>query len=67
MRLALLALALATVAALPAPALASGCYVLSGDAKNLCLARERADRSMCYAIQSSSMRSLCLAEVGSAG
>lgn len=45
------------------PAFASACYTLSGDALRVCLAEERQDRSMCYAVQDSAERAKCLAKL----
>ncbi|BCP56298.1 hypothetical protein K32_49150 [Kaistia sp. 32K] len=53
-----------SLAAACQPALASQCYTLPGDAKVICLAFERKDRSMCYAVQDSAERAKCLAFVG---
>ena len=45
------------------PVFASACYTIGGDAQRYCLAKERGDRSLCYAIQDGGMRAQCLAEL----
>jgi hypothetical protein len=62
-------LAIAIIITLLVPAAqasdAGKCYAINDmDAKNFCLAKARKERSMCYTIQSSALRSQCLAEVG---
>ena len=49
------------------PAFASACYTLTGDAQRVCLAIERKDRSMCYAVQDTGERAKCLAMLASGG
>lgn len=58
----LLAAAIAVFASC-APAMASACYTLSGDALRVCLAEERQDRSICYAVQDKAEKAKCLAKL----
>lgn len=62
-----LALSLATLLVLPAPAAAqdtSRCYsIRDNDRKNMCLALARRDASTCYSIRDNDDKNLCLAQV----
>lgn len=63
MRLSLL-LTLFFIGCQPAAAMEAACYVISSpDARTFCLAEERNEPSMCYAIIDGTMRAKCLAEV----